>query len=211
MMHRALRSGVVAATIALLAACATQPPATVVLLPGDNGKTGAVVVSDGNTQTVLNTPYATARSGGGEPIEQHTGSKTEVNKEFGTTLASLPPRPTKYTLYFISGTDRFTNETKNEVQQILAEVAQRPAAEVVVIGHTDTVGSGPDNDKLSLQRARRVKALLIPLGIPADRIVVAASASRSCRPLTTLMSRRTAGWKLMFASTASEQGIGNSK
>jgi len=177
MMRRALRSGVVAATIALLAACAT-PPATVVLLPGDNGKTGAVVVSDGKTQTVLNTPYATARSGGGEPIEQHTASETEVKKEFGTTLASLPPRPTKYTLYFISGTDRFTNETKNEVQQILAEVAQRPAAEVVVIGHTDTVGSGPDNDKLSLQRARRVKALLIPLGIPADRIVVAGRGER---------------------------------
>jgi len=177
MRRRALRSGVVAATIALLAACAT-PPATVVLLPGDNGKTGAVVVSDGKTQTVLNTPYATARSGGGEPIEQHTASETEVKKEFGTTLASLPPRPTKYTLYFISGTDRFTNETKNEVQQILAEVAQRPAAEVVVIGHTDTVGSGPDNDKLSLQRARRVKALLIPLGIPADRIVVAGRGER---------------------------------
>ena len=178
MMRRALRSGAVAATVALLAACATQPPATVVLLPGENGKTGAVVVSDGNTQTVLNTPYATARSGGGEPIEQHTASETEVTKEFGTTLASLPPRPTKYTLYFISGTDRFTNETKNEVQQILAEVAQRPAAEVVVIGHTDRVGSQLDNDKLSLQRARRVKSLLIPLGIPADRIVIAGRGER---------------------------------
>jgi len=178
MMRGALRSGAGAATIALLAACATTPPATVVLLPGKDGKTGAVVVSDGRSETVLNTPYATARSGGGQPIEQRMASEPEVKQEFGTTLASLPPRPTKYTLYFISGTDQFTNETKKEVRQVLAEVAQRPAAEVVVIGHTDTVGSGPDNDKLSLQRARRVKSLLIPLGIPADRIVIAGRGER---------------------------------
>jgi hypothetical protein len=56
MMRRALRSGAGGITLALLAACATTPPATVVLLPGQNGKTGAVVVSDGRTETVLNTP-----------------------------------------------------------------------------------------------------------------------------------------------------------
>jgi len=135
-------------------------------------------VRDGDTETVLNTPYASAHSGGGQPIEQRTSSEPEVKKEFGATLASLPPRPTKYTLYFLSGTDQFTNETKKEVQQVLAEVAQRPAAEVVVIGHTDRVGAELENDNLSLQRARRVKTLLIPLGIPADRIVTAGRGER---------------------------------
>jgi len=61
---------------------------------------------------------------------------------------------------------------------VLAEVAQRPAAEVVVIGHTDRVGAELENDNLSLQRARRVKTLLIPLGIPADRIVTAGRGER---------------------------------
>jgi len=176
-MRRALRSGAGCVTLALLAACAT-PPATVVLLPGQNGKTGAVVVRDGRTETVLNTPYASARAGGGQPLEQRTTSEPEVKKEFGATLASLPPRPTKYTLYFISGTDQFTEETKKDVKQVLAEVAQRPAAEVVVIGHTDRVGAELENDKLSLQRARRIKVLLIPLGIPEDRIVTAGRGER---------------------------------
>ena len=178
MMRRALRAGAGGIMLALLAACASTPPTTVVLLPGQGGKTGAVVVRDGGTETVLSTPYASARSGGGQPIEQRTTSEPEVEKQFGETLASLPPRPTKYTLYFLSGTDKFTNETKKEVQQVLAEVAQRPAAEVVVIGHTDRVGSEHDNDKLSLQRARRVKALLIPLGIPEERIVTAGRGER---------------------------------
>jgi outer membrane protein OmpA-like peptidoglycan-associated protein len=178
MTRRVLRSGAGGIMLALLAACATPPPATVVLLPGQDGKTGAVVVSDGRTETVLDTPYASARAGGGEPIERRTTSEPEVTKQFGATLASLPPRPTKYTLYFLSGTDQFTNATKKEVQQVLAEVAQRPAAEVVVIGHTDRVGPGVENDKLSLQRAHRVKTLLIPLGIPEDRIVTAGRGER---------------------------------
>jgi outer membrane protein OmpA-like peptidoglycan-associated protein len=178
MMRRALRSGAGGITLALLAACATTPPATVVLLPGQNGKTGAVVVSDGRTETVLNTPYASARSGGGEPIERRTTSKPEVTKQFGATLASLPPRPTKYTLYFLSGTDEFTDNTKKEVQRVLAEVARRPAAEVVVIGHTDRVSGERHNDKLSLQRAHRVKSMLIPLGIPEERIVTAGRGER---------------------------------
>jgi outer membrane protein OmpA-like peptidoglycan-associated protein len=179
MTQRALRSGACGITLALLAACATTPPpATVVLLPGQDGETGAVVVSDGHTKTVLDTPYASVRAGGGQPIEQRTTSEPEVRKQFGATLASLPPRPTKYTLYFLSGTDQFTSETRKEVQQVLAEVAQRPAAEVVVIGHTDRVGADLENDKLSLQRARRVKTLLIPLGIPEDRIVTAGRGER---------------------------------
>ena len=178
MMRRALRAGASIIMLALLAACASTPPTTVVLLPGQSGKTGAVVVRDGHTETVLNTPYASAHSGGGQPTEQRKASELEVEKQFGATLASLPPRPTKYTLYFLSGTDQFTNETKKEVQQVLAEVAQRPAAEVVVIGHTDRVGAELENDNLSLQRARRVKTLLIPLGIPADRIVTAGRGER---------------------------------
>ena len=179
MMRRALRLGAGGITLALLAACASTPPTTVVLLPGHNGaKTGAVVVKDGDTETVLNTPYASAHSGGSQPIEQRQSSEPEVKKQFGATLASLPPRPTKYTLYFLLGTDQFTDDTKKEIQQVLTEVAQRPAAEVVVIGHTDRVGGELRNDQLSLQRARRVKTLLIPLGIPADRIVTAGRGER---------------------------------
>ena len=176
MMPRCVRAGAGFATLALLAACAT-PPATVVLLPGKDGKTGAVVVKDGASETVLNSPYASARSSGNR-TERRTTSEQEVRKEFGTILASLPPRPTKYTLYFELGSDKFTDATKKDVRQILTEMAQRPAAEVVVIGHTDRVGGQARNDQLSLQRANRVKSLLIPLGIPADRIVTAGRGER---------------------------------
>lgn len=178
MTQRALRLGASAAALVLMAACATKPPATVILLPGKDGQTGSVVVNDGRTTTVLNTPYASARASGNQPIEHRTMTEEEVNEQFATTLASLPPRPAKYTLYFRTGTDKFTDETEKQVQQVLAEMAERPAAEVVVIGHTDRVGGDPRNDQLSLQRAQRVKELLIPLGIPKERIVTAGRGER---------------------------------
>ena len=177
MMLRWARHSASVAALALVASCAT-PPATVILLPGKDGKTGAVAVKDGQAETILNSPYASARASGNEQIERRTTSQQEVQKEFGNTLASLPPRPTKYTLYFELGSDRFTEATKKNIQQVLVEVAQRPAAEVVVIGHTDRVGGVPRNDQLSLQRAQRVKELLIPLGIPAQRIVIAGRGER---------------------------------
>ena len=48
------------------------PPARsdlVVLLPGRDGKVGAVVVQEGGRETVLNTAYATAQTGPGGQLE----------------------------------------------------------------------------------------------------------------------------------------------
>jgi outer membrane protein OmpA-like peptidoglycan-associated protein len=54
----------------------------------------------------------------------------------------------------------------------------RPVPDIVVTGHTDTVGTGEYNDKLSMQRAERVKAFLTGIGIPPDRIQTAGRGER---------------------------------
>jgi outer membrane protein OmpA-like peptidoglycan-associated protein len=53
-----------------------------------------------------------------------------------------------------------------------AEIAGRPGAEVQVTGHTDTVGSDDDNDKLSLKRAEEIRDLLASKGF--DRSIMTA-------------------------------------
>ena len=59
-------------------------------------------------------------------------------------------------------------------------MARRPAPEVVVIGHTDTTGSDDYNDRLSLQRAERIRARLLQrgLGIPPDNVVAVGRGKR---------------------------------
>jgi len=161
----------------LLAGCASRND-LYVLLPGKDGKTGALVVeSEGKKQT-LDTPYAAARVKNVGSVDGFKSSETSVKQEFGPALEAQPKRPVSFYLYFQRDTDEFAPESRALVNQIFAEIARRPAPEVAIIGHTDRVGSMQYNDALSLRRAERCRDELIKLGIPKVRITVAGRGSR---------------------------------
>lgn len=153
----------------------TAPKETVVVLPSPDGHTGTVVVQRGETRQVLNQPYATSRSDEDKVAQL---SDAEVKQIFGPTLQALPARPAAFVLYFITGTDELTAESKAELQNVLAALKDRPAPDVLVIGHTDTVGELTTNDRLSAQRAETVKGFLVEIGIPAERITTAGRGER---------------------------------
>jgi len=151
---------------------------TVVVLPSPDGHTGTVVVQRGGEKQVLDQPYAVSRTAPGEPAEVSRLSAVEVSKSFGQALEALPARPTTFLLYFVTGSDELTDESKLEVQKVLAELKDRKVPDLVVIGHTDTVGDTEWNDRLSAQRAERMKAILVEAGIPAERIRTAGRGKR---------------------------------
>ena len=135
-----------------LVGCATRND-LYVLLPGKDGKTGALIVdSEGKKQT-LDTPYAAARVKNVGSVDGVKSSADEVKQDFGPALEAQPKRPVSFYLYFLSDTDEFAPESKALVSQIFAEIARRPAPEIVIIGHTDRVGSAQYNDALSRRRA----------------------------------------------------------
>jgi outer membrane protein OmpA-like peptidoglycan-associated protein len=151
---------------------------TVVVLPSADGHIGTVVVQRGGERQVLDQPYASSRTGPGAAAEVSRLSAAEVSRSFGQVLEALPARPTAFLLYFITGSDELTEESKLEVQKVLAELKGRKVPDVLVIGHTDTVGDTEWNDRLSAQRAERMKAVLIEAGIPAERIRTAGRGKR---------------------------------
>ena len=151
---------------------------TVVVLPSPDGHTGTVVVQRGGERQVLDQPYAASRTAPGEPAEVSRLSAVEVSQSFGPVLEALPARPTGFLLYFITGSDELTEESRLEVQKVLAELKGRKVPDVLVIGHTDTVGDSEWNDRLSAQRAERMKAILVEAGIPAGRIQTAGRGKR---------------------------------
>jgi outer membrane protein OmpA-like peptidoglycan-associated protein len=154
------------AACALLGACASS---TVVLLPQKDGTPSAVSVKEGDKEVVLDQPYAAAKTTALGP-RSYQSSEREVEKQFAPALAAQPSRAATFTLYFVEGKDEFTDESKQAVDRILAEIAKRPIPDVLVVGHTDTVGTDASNDALGLQRAETVRAALIKLGIPAADI-----------------------------------------
>src|SRR2546425_12469172 len=107
----------------VLGGCATPSQDLVVLLPDKEGKVGTVVVQGQKGKAVLNTAYATARTTTDGGVQRGTASQSEVKDGFSSALASQPPRPVSFVLYFESGNDEFTKQSKQDVKGLLAKVA----------------------------------------------------------------------------------------
>jgi outer membrane protein OmpA-like peptidoglycan-associated protein len=151
---------------ALLGACASG---TVVLLPPQDGKETAVSVKQGDKEVVLDQPYAAAKTTALGP-RSYQSNANEVGAQFGPALRAQPSPPATFTLYFVEGKNELTDESKGVVGTIMSEIAKRSVPDVLVIGHTDTVGNDQFNDALGLQRADTVRAALIRLGLPSEDI-----------------------------------------
>jgi OmpA-OmpF porin, OOP family len=171
------RLAAVASALALLAGCAATPQGSVVLLPEPGGAPTAVTVTQGGKQVVLDQPYAGARLSSDGP-QSFASDAAQVQARYGAALSALPGRPAQFTLYFVEGKDEFTETSKRALDGVLAEVAGRPVPDVIVIGHTDKVGSDAVNDPLSRQRAEVVRRALIARGVAPENIVVVGRGKR---------------------------------
>lgn len=160
--------------LALLAGCASE---RVILLPSADGRKSAVVMRTGGEDILLDKPYAANERRVGLNIP-YQSTAAEVKERFGDALAAQPTRPSSYTLYFVSGSNQLTPESEVEFKRVKAEIAGRAASEVRVIGHTDRVGSGDANDRLSKVRAERVRDLLIAEGVAADKLEAVGRGER---------------------------------
>jgi outer membrane protein OmpA-like peptidoglycan-associated protein len=176
LLNRLARGAGVAVLTALVAACAHQT-GTIVLLPEKDGHSASVVVRQGDREVVLDQPYAAVRQMTSGP-RAYTSNREEVDALFGAAVAAQPSRPTSFTLYFIEGSDEFTEASKEILASVLAEIATHPVPDIVVVGHTDRVGRDTDNDALALRRAETVRTILIGRGLPAASIVTAGRGER---------------------------------
>ena len=149
-----------------------------VLMPGQDGKTGALTVESGGKQAVLDQPYAAARVKEPGRVEAGSVTEQEARQAFGAALEAQPGRPTSFLLYFLEARDELTPDSRQLLTRVVDEIARRPAPEIVVIGHTDRVGPVPYNDTLSLRRAERVRDELVKVGIAAERIRVEGRGER---------------------------------
>ena len=163
--------------VAVLAGCATKPQGTVVLLPDAQGKDTAVIVKQAEGELLLDKPYAAAQLTSRGPLKGTTSAE-QVQAQFGDALAARPLAPAEFTLYFIEGKDEFTDESRRAIDSVLVEIARRPVPDVLVIGHTDTVGTDAFNDVLSKQRGEVVRKALLARGIQIENVVVVGRGKR---------------------------------
>ena len=173
-----------AATLGLLLLTGCNKNLVVVIPDTVDGHIGAVVVESDGDKAVLDTAYAAATPGSGA-LKPATSDAKEVKEIFGAALTAQPAPPAIYTLYFINDSDQLTPDSKPAFEKVFIEVQQRKAPEVVVTGHTDTMGDLAYNDRLSLERAKAVSELFIAHGIPVSSVSVAGRGQRELRVQTS--------------------------
>jgi OOP family OmpA-OmpF porin len=175
--ERALAGALAIACVAVgLAGCATQS-GTVVLLPEKDGRNTAVTVRQGDRALLLDQPYAAANLTSTGPQATRLTAE-EVDRRFGAALAAQPARPRVFTLYFVEQTDTFTDESRQLLDSVIADIARHPVPDIVVVGHTDLVGSDAVNDALARKRAETVQAVLAQRGVAPESIVAVGRGKR---------------------------------
>jgi outer membrane protein OmpA-like peptidoglycan-associated protein len=155
---------------------ALSPPALIALLPDpETAVTGKIRVSNEFGGLMVETPRAaTTVTATAAPGPLKTLSEDEVQQLFGAALDALPPAPKHFTLYFEFDADTLTEESSGKIPEVLAAVKRLQVPEVVVIGHTDTMGEKKANVALGMKRAVAVRKVLVTAGIEPGMIQVAS-------------------------------------
>jgi OOP family OmpA-OmpF porin len=157
------------ALVAMCAGCATHE--RIILLPESNGGPTSLSVRQGEHAVLLDHAFAAADLTIADPW-RYEATPDEVRATFGDALAARPARPAHFTLYFIEGSDDLTEDSKQTLDRMFADLDKRPVRDIVIVGHTDAVGSDQYNDTLARKRADSVSALLVARGV-AQRDIVA--------------------------------------
>ena len=142
-------------------------PARIALLPDPETRvTGRIVVSNEFGSVELSTARASLRAvPNAAPGAPATLTDDEVSQLFGAALAALPPPPRHFTLQFRFESDTLTDASAALVPEILAAVRALAVPEVMIVGHTDTMGDRRSNVTLGLKRAMAVRGILVQAGL----------------------------------------------
>ncbi len=84
-----------------------------------------------------------------------------------------PPEPEQvkqFIVFFGFNKSNLTPEALDVIKEAAVAAKEQGSVTILVVGHTDTVGSNKYNDALSLRRSASVKKGLVGQGIPADKI-----------------------------------------
>jgi len=170
------------ALAALLAGCATP---SLTLLPSEEGKQGAVAVieENGKPAEVVVSELNSRTSLSGKPRTKAIDPSKLGTRQLAL-LSGLPPKAVRLTLYFKEGTTELMPDSQAGLGFLKAEISGRPGAEVQVTGHTDTLGSSDDNDRLSQRRAEEVLSALAEQGIDKSMMSAVGRGERELREPT---------------------------
>jgi len=95
--------------------------------------------------------------------------KAEKKNE-GLTDDDLNARASLKSIYFERTKPEVLQQSYPVIKQLAEIMLERPRLYILIAGHTDNVGDEAAKQKLSEDRARAIKDLLVQMGVPEDRV-----------------------------------------
>lgn len=171
-MKKIISLFIIPALFLAVSACGTK--STVVLVPDPDGHVGKLAVTNqGGTQILeeanQSVQIKNKKTAPGIPAEL---SHHEIVAAFSDVLAAQPLPPKKFILYFLPDSNLLTEESEKLLPQIIQTILKRKSHDIVISGHTDTVGTKEYNYRLSLDRAKTLFDILVANGAAPDDIRV---------------------------------------
>lgn len=167
----------------IIVSCAAPGKNLFVLMPDPDGHTGQMTVTNqGGTQVVDKPGDVTeVKDALTPPAPPRPMDEKEIARLFGAALSAQPSLPAIYLLYFKTGAADLTEESAKKIPEIFAAISDRKSSDITVIGHSDTMGAKPLNYDISLNRAQRVKELLVSMGV--DPLAIETESHGEDNPL----------------------------
>ena len=153
------------------------PPAPAPEPPKDSDNDGVLDPQDRCPKT----PIGTQVDGSGCAIDRDHDGVLNPNDKCPNTQAGVKvdsdgcPLVDHFTgvlegVNFYTDSDRLTAEAKTILNHVAEELNKYPSVRVIIVGHTDNVGSAAYNKALSLRRAKSVARYLVGKGVDPSRM-----------------------------------------
>jgi outer membrane protein OmpA-like peptidoglycan-associated protein len=158
--------------VLVLAGCGAR--SMVVLISDPDGNVGQLVVANEGGQQILNKTNQSVQVTDRKtaPGKVTKISDEEIRSTFSDALTAQPLPLAKFILYFLQDSNELTDESKAALPQIFQTIQKRGSTDIVISGHTDTVGAKEYNYKLGLERAQVTSEILVANGAVPSHITV---------------------------------------
>ena len=172
------RRGIWLCSALLSVGCASTPASYVMLIESPDGSTGKVIVTDaqGGSRVLELARQVAVLDGSARAAPEISGEQARA--DFAGAMAAQPPLPETVALRFESGAVRLMPASLVAFKEFARRVRARPAPELLIVGHTDTVGEQRSNERLGLARARVVAAMLGAEGVDPLSLTIETRGER---------------------------------
>ncbi len=154
------------------------PRSYVVLMDNKDGTVGKLAVTSAKGEVLLDKSQFGINLDG-SASQPYAIDADRINKDFREAIAAQPPLPVSFMLYYKAGGITLTPESHALIPAILESARNRPAPDVSVIGHTDTMGDSDANQRLGLQRAQSVAEIIKRAGLQVHDLTITSHGEKN--------------------------------